>query len=106
MLGMLLALGFLVGVPLQAAGAEDVPWWTPFGLAGSAALVGFLLGFVLVRTVGVAAGGLLAGSLIGTVVALFNGAPAAAVGYLLTALVAYLLGQLQSVRADAAGIAH
>ncbi len=81
MLGMLLALGFLVGVPVRAAGAEDVPWWTPFGLAGSAALVGFFLGFVPVRTGGVAAGGLLAGSNIGAVAALFDGAPVAALGY-------------------------
>jgi hypothetical protein len=103
MIGFLFSVFIFLGAIGNAAGAEDLPWYSSYAYAGSLLLVGFVAGFLLVRTVGIAAVGATFGGAVGIVVALFNGAFAAAPGFLLIAVVGSLIQNLQKQRVLAGG---
>ena len=103
MIGFLISISIFLGVVGNAAGAEDLPWYSSYSYAGVLLLIGFLVGIVFVRTVGIAAVGATAGGAVGIVVALFNGALAAAPGFLLIAVVGSLVQNLQKQRVLASG---
>jgi hypothetical protein len=101
--GFVISIFIFLGVVGNAAGAENLPWYSSYAHAGSLLLVGFVAGFLLVRTVGIAALGATAGGVVGIVVALFNGAFAAAPGFLLIAVVGSIIQNLQRQRVLAGG---
>jgi hypothetical protein len=65
MIGFLFSVFIFLGVIGNAAGAEDLPWYSSYAYAGSLLLVGFVAGFLLVRTVGIAAVGATFGGAVG-----------------------------------------
>ncbi len=103
MIGFLISISLFLGILRNASAAESFPWYAPYSYAGILLLLGVISGFVLVRTVGIAAVGATTGGVVGAVVALFNGAIAAAPGFLLIAVVGSLLQGLQKQRVLASG---
>jgi hypothetical protein len=103
MIGFLLSISIFLGVVGNAAGSEVFPWYASYSHAGALLLIGFLAGFMLVRTIGIAAVGATAGGVVGTAVAFFNRVFAAAPGFMLIAIVGSLIQNLQRQRVAASG---
>lgn len=103
MIGFVFLIWLFVEVVSRASKADQLPTSAPYSFAGILLAVGVVAGFILVRTVGIAAVGATAGGVVGAVVALFHDAPASAPGFLLIAVVGTLVQNLQKGRVLAAG---
>jgi hypothetical protein len=81
---------------------QTCPDWLPYAIGGLVLPVGFLVGLVFMRIIGVTANFVYWGGAIGFMVALVNGEWLRAPGFLLVMLAGYVLAIGQRTRADVA----
>lgn len=103
MIGFVLSVAAFFTFPAMAwSGTLDAEIGSPWALLGSAvgtAVVALLIGMIFAQTIGMAAMGWMAGSVVAAVIALFTGQLAFVLPLLITAMLAWVVQMVLAARA-------